>query len=110
MSRQKGNQYEEVASRFLQEQGWLILRRNYYSAYGEIDIIASKEDELAFVEVKGRKRKSSWNEDAIPKSKQRKIRRTAEYFLMETEQVYSEYQFAVLWIEAGDISWIENAF
>ena len=29
---------------------------------------------------------------------------------METEQVYSEYQFAVLWIEAGDISWIENAF
>jgi putative endonuclease len=110
MSRRKGMQYEEKASWFLQEQGWIILKRNYYSAYGEIDIIACKGDELAFVEVKGRRRRSSWNEDAIPRSKQRKIRLTAECFLMETEEVYSEYQFAVLWIESGDISWIENAF
>jgi len=52
MSRAKGNIAEDKASVFLEEQGYFITERNFYSRFGEIDIIAIKDDVLHFVEVK----------------------------------------------------------
>ena len=110
ISVKKGKQYEDRACIFLRENGWKIIHQNYHSRYGEIDIIAVKERELAFVEVKGREKKTSWIDDAIPISKQQKLRKTAEIFLMEEEIEYEELQFGVVWIEGGDITLIEDAF
>ena len=52
MSRAKGNVAEERAADFLIEKGCCIVERNFYSRFGEIDIIASKDNALHFVEVK----------------------------------------------------------
>ena len=52
MSRAKGNIAEERATAFLIENGFSIIERNFYSRFGEIDIIASKNGVLHFVEVK----------------------------------------------------------
>ena len=52
MSRAKGNIAEERAAAFLLENGFIIVERNFYSRFGEIDIIATKSDVLHFVEVK----------------------------------------------------------
>jgi len=52
MSRAKGNIAEERATAFLIENGFSIVERNFYSRFGEIDIIAKKDDVLHFVEVK----------------------------------------------------------
>lgn len=52
MSREKGNFAEDKAYKFLQENGFSIVERNFYSRFGEIDIIAIKEKVLHFVEVK----------------------------------------------------------
>ncbi len=52
MSRAKGNIGEDKACSFLEECGFTIVDRNYYSRFGEIDIIATKEDVLHFIEVK----------------------------------------------------------
>lgn len=43
---------EDIASRYLLNKGFAILCRNYRKKYGEIDIIAKKDDVLHFVEVK----------------------------------------------------------
>jgi len=52
MSRAKGNIAEEKAANFLLENGYMIIERNFYSRFGEIDIIATKNSVLHFVEVK----------------------------------------------------------
>ncbi|MDD5157445.1 YraN family protein [Sulfurimonas sp.] len=52
MSREKGNLAEDRAYSFLQESGFSIIERNFYSRFGEIDIIAIKDKVLHFVEVK----------------------------------------------------------
>ena len=49
-----GTHYEEEAARYLEQQGYQILERNFFSRYGEIDLIAKDEDTLVFVEVKYR--------------------------------------------------------
>ena len=52
MSRTKGNLAEDKACKFLYENGYTVVERNFYSRFGEIDIIASKDDVLHFIEVK----------------------------------------------------------
>ena len=52
MSRAKGNLAEDRACEFLESEGFSIVERNFYSRFGEIDIIALKEEVLHFVEVK----------------------------------------------------------
>ena len=52
MSRAKGNLAEDRAVSFLEDCGYLIIARNFYSRFGEIDIIATKKSVLHFVEVK----------------------------------------------------------
>jgi len=52
MSRAKGNIAEDKASFFLEEHGFYVVERNFYSRFGEIDIIATKDNVLHFVEVK----------------------------------------------------------
>lgn len=52
MSRAKGNLAEDRAVKSLDENGFMIIERNFYSRFGEIDIIASKDEVLHFIEVK----------------------------------------------------------
>lgn len=49
-----GNEAETLACEFLQQKGWEILDRNYYSGHSEIDIIAKDELYTVFIEVKMR--------------------------------------------------------
>lgn len=49
-----GRSGEDRASRFLAEQGFRILERNYRISAGEIDLIALDRDTIVFVEVKTR--------------------------------------------------------
>ena len=52
MSRAKGNIAEERACAFLFERGFCVVEQNFYSRFGEIDIIATKDDVLHFIDVK----------------------------------------------------------
>jgi len=52
MSRAKGNIAETRACEYITEEGFVIVERNFYSRFGEIDIIALKEEVLHFIEVK----------------------------------------------------------
>lgn len=47
-----GSLGEKLATRFLKERGFNIVETNYRKKWGEIDIIAEKDDVLHFVEVK----------------------------------------------------------
>ena len=53
-SRGLGRRGEELAAQYLTAQGYTIVRRNYRAPRGEIDIIASRDGVLLFVEVKYR--------------------------------------------------------
>ncbi len=45
---------EDAACEYLSKNGYKILERNFRKSYGEIDIIAVKNETLVFVEVKTR--------------------------------------------------------
>ena len=45
---------EEIAVKYLRKEGYYIVERNYRNKFGEIDIIAAKNDYTIFIEVKSR--------------------------------------------------------
>ena len=86
MSRQElGQRGEECAAAFLERKGYRIAARNYRAKVGEIDIIAWQDREtLVFVEVKTRTGLSYGKPaEAVNYYKQRKIIRTAQWYLLQ---------------------------
>ena len=77
---------ENLSAEYLINKGYIILNRNYFSRYGEIDIIASIDNILAFVEVKTRNETSIASPGSfVTYSKQQKIIKTALTFLNEND-------------------------
>ena len=81
---EKGRTGEEFAVETLKKQGYNILAVNYHSRFGEVDIIASKNNDICFVEVKTRRQNSMVGGlEAVTKSKQKKIIATAVLYLQD---------------------------
>lgn len=76
-----GQKGEQLVADYLVEQGFQILARNYRRAFGEVDLIAEKDDLLAFVEVKLRSHVYFDLSEVITLSKQKRIILTAKDFL-----------------------------
>lgn len=73
---------EDMVANFLRSRGYIILRQNYHSKFGEIDIVAESPEKLLFVEVKTRRDNSLQDpSDSVDLEKQRKIISTAYDFL-----------------------------
>ena len=77
-----GNIGEIKSCEYLESAGYLILEKNFRCAFGEIDIIARREDVISFVEVKTRAN-SSYGEpqEAVNPLKIARIKNTASYYL-----------------------------
>ena len=73
---------EALAGKILKKKGYKILKRNYVSKYGEIDIIAYSRGTISFVEVKTRQSENYGPPElAVTKEKRKKIVRTALNYL-----------------------------
>ncbi len=79
MSRAKGNMAEDKACKFLLNAGYSIVERNFYSRFGEVDIIAMKDDVLHFIEVKSGVDYESAVQNITPKKLSRLIKTTHVY-------------------------------
>lgn len=73
---------EDAAAAALTARGYLILRRNVRSRYGEIDLVAAHGSEIVFIEVKTRTAGDLGRPfDAIHPAKQRRLVRLALSFM-----------------------------
>lgn len=113
MNRRKtGTGYEELAAAWLEQRGYEILERNFWTRKGEIDLVARHRGYLVFVEVKYRKNQNSGApEEAVDRRKQRRIMEAAGVYL--ALHGYSpdwRMRFDVAAIEGEQIRVIENAF
>jgi putative endonuclease len=80
-TKERGDLAEEQAVKYLIKHQFNILEQNYFSKMGEIDIIAFKDQNYHFIEVKsGNSFEPVYN---ITPGKLRKIIRTAERYLQQ---------------------------
>lgn len=100
---------EDLAVRFLKKKGWGILKRNYRKNYGEIDVIAQKEEKLGFFEVKAVSHETGEfsekktllkdrPEERVDPAKLRKIKKTIETYFFEEKLKFedTDWEFGIL--------------
>ncbi len=85
-SRQEAKEFgetgEQMAARYLEDQGYVILDRNYRRGHKEVDIIALDHGELAMVEVKTRTSEGVFAaEQAVDHRKRQNIIRVANNYV-----------------------------
>ena len=106
MSRAKGNIAEEKACSFLYHNGFTIIEQNFYSRFGEIDIIATKDDVLHFIEVKSGDDYELAIQN-ITKSKLSKLIKTGNIY-MKKNSFDSDYEYDAILVTPDGIFHIEN--
>ncbi|CEM62755.1 YraN family protein [Treponema phagedenis] len=100
-----GSAGEEAAANWLCEHGYTIITQNWRAETGEIDIIAEKEDMLAFVEVKTLPHTATEDLDIIISAKKReRISKTAKHFLQNNRQYKQMFaRFDVIVIQSNPL-------
>ena len=110
--RETGTAYELKAEEYLLGNGYKILERNFCNRSGEIDLIAKKDGQIYFVEVKYRTTARYGSPlEAVDFRKQNQIRKVAMYYLMKNKlSEWTPCQFDVIAFEGEKMTHIENAF
>jgi putative endonuclease len=106
MSRAKGNIAEEKACAYLLENGYAIVDKNFYSRFGEIDIIASKRNVLHFVEVKSGEDYEKAIQNITP-SKLSKMIKTADIY-MKKKAYEGDYTFDAIIVTPQELTLVED--
>lgn len=110
-----GKKGEQIAANYLNKNGLQVLESNYYTRYGEIDLIAKENAEIVFVEVKTRSSKKHGEpQEAVTKSKQRNLIRTAQAYLQKHKLENADWRIdviTVMLVAENDvkIDYIKNA-
>jgi len=123
-----GQWAEQEAVKLLLCANYQIIKLNYFSRFGEIDVIAQYQQNLVFVEVKARTPTQLGQAfEVVNLSKQKKLAKTALIFLQEYpeyEQFYCRFDVISFDLHhkiaknvqqdltkiSYDQLWIENAF
>jgi putative endonuclease len=94
-----GRRGEDIAHRFLQRAGFIVVDRNYRMASGggEVDLVGWDADTLVFIEVKSRQTAEYGSPDrAIGLQKQSTLMRAAREYARHAEVPWERVRFDVV--------------
>lgn len=110
----KGALAERAAANYLKEKKYKLLDFNYYTRFGEIDLICKDRKNIVFVEVKARSKSIARPKEFVDYNKQQKMIKTAQIYL-KSKPVKLSPRFDVIEVfiennEIKSIQHLENAF
>ncbi len=111
-----GRTAEQLAARYLRDQGLVLVASNHRARVGELDLVMRDGQTLVIVEVRSRSStRVATPAETIDRYKQRRIVLATQHFILRNRH-YSEWplRFDVVGItgqlDAAQITWIRDAF
>ena len=104
-----GRKGERLAVKFMKKVGYRLIKRNFYTPFGEADAVMVKDGVTVFVEVKTRYSDTFGEpKDAVGYRKQEKYKKIAQYYKLKYGE--TPVSFAVVEVKEEEINLIEDAF
>lgn len=104
---------EKLVAEYLTGRGYVILKRNFVTPFGEADIVAEDKErgEIAFVEVKTRTSDGYGSPaEAVDYKKRERYKKIAAYYWAQTgKEPNARFDVAEV-SSSGEIEYIEYAF
>lgn len=100
----RGREAEELAAKYLLQEGYLIIDRNWRCRSGELDIVAEKDGMLVIVEVRSRSSQSlgfGTPAESMTPRKIRQVRDTAAVYMLQHGASMSQVRFDLIGIVLG---------
>ena len=94
------------ACEFLLSNGFFIVERNFYSRFGEIDIIATKDEVLHFIEVKSGLDYESAIQNITPQKLSRLIKTGNVY--LKKNKLDVDFVYDAIVVTPKAIEFVEN--
>lgn len=113
---QMGQHAEQQACDHLITNGLKLIKKNYSSRYGEIDLIMQDSHDIVFIEVRSRCSSDYGSAlETVTLAKQKKLLKTAIIYLQQYGLLYKvDCRFDIIGISSDNanqpIEWIKNAF
>jgi putative endonuclease len=105
-----GKQGEKLAVKYLKKQGYKILKRNFKCDFGEVDIIAAKDNVTVFVEVKTRTSDIFGRpNEAVDRNRKNRYVNCARFYFVG-RRIEGDVRFDVIEVYQKEINHIESAF
>ena len=112
--REVGFKYENVAKEYLILQGLVFVESNFYTKFGEIDLIFFEKSSqtLVFVEVKYRRNDFFGSAiEMVTEEKQNRILASSQVYLLKKNWDRNvRYDVVGVSKDCGNIEWLKNAF
>lgn len=116
--RWEGSRIEKRMQWYLRFRGYRIEAANFYTPYGELDIVAYKGGELVFAEVRSKTAQSArlygTPAESVTPQKQSRIIKSAKYFLSKSFIPFDSCRFDVIEVikekHGLKVNHIKNAF
>jgi putative endonuclease len=110
----QGTAAEELACRYLEARGLILVTRNFRCRAGELDLIMRDGDQLVFVEVRSRRdSRFGTPAESVTRTKQQRLLRAAAVYL-QRQRLDLPCRFDVLAILHAEsepqMEWIRDAF
>lgn len=111
-----GQKAEDAAAAMLQQQGLVLIERNFSCKTGELDLIFKDQETLVFVEVRFRKNQLFGGALAsVTPAKQQKLQRAANFYLSRWQnQPACRFDVVAMTLDTNQQliceNWIKNAF
>ena len=103
LGRQRGEDGEELACRYLEAQGLTVLFRNFRCRSGEVDLVAREGETTVFVEVKTRAGDShGLGQESVTFGKRHRIVRAARLYAAARGLWEAPLRFDVISIDWND--------
>lgn len=114
LKQKQGFAAEDLAYRYLSQQGLRLIERNFRCRVGELDIIMKDGANVVFVEVRSRRNnRYGTPAETITLAKQRRLIRAALYFLQQ-RRLDAPCRFDIIAVSQESpkpaLEWIKDAF
>lgn len=108
---EKGRQYEKLAEKFLIDNGYKTLEKNWQAGHKEIDLIVQKDNTIVFVEVKGSISKQYGHpSEKVDKRKRANLISAAEQYILAKNIKDNDLRFDIVTFLHGKLEHFPNAF
>jgi putative endonuclease len=106
-----GTAGENSAKVFLLKRGFRFIAANYFTRWGEIDLVMEDQNTLVFVEVRKKTNNQFGRpEESITARKIRHLEKAAMIFIAQHRQFEKNIRFDVVAIDATELTHYPNAW